>query len=78
MKCRWGTTCGKCGFPILQGADMKPQYKRAGMENGKPVWQRVPKKYVHAPRCPKPKPPPDVDPRTGGIRRLDTQRTLFQ
>lgn len=79
MKAKWETRCAKCGTTILQGEDIKAQWKRIGYENGKPIWQRVPKAYVHVPKCPKPKPPPDVDPRTGEIlRRPDNpQPTLF-
>lgn len=80
MKARWGGICAKCGTAWLQGETIKPQYRRAGYDpdTHKPVWVRVPKAYVHAPKCPKPKPPPDVDPRTGEIlRKDDPQPTLF-
>lgn len=74
MKARWGTVCAKCDTAIVIGDQLKPLYKRVGFTDGKPVWQRVPKAYVHAPRCPKvtpnrpgQKPPPHVDPQTGEI-----------
>jgi hypothetical protein len=72
MKARWGTLCAKCDTQILQGEELKAQYRRVGYDpnTGKPVWQRVPKQYVHAPRCPKVtvrRPPPSVDPRTGEV-----------
>jgi hypothetical protein len=72
MKARWGGMCGKCGTAWFQGDDIKPQYRRAGFNDGNPIWVRVPKSYVHAPRCPKP--PPGVDPQTGEILMDDTPR----
>lgn len=76
MIAKWTTPCAKCGTPIERGAPMKAQYKRSGFDadTGKPIWIRVPKAYVHAPKCPKvtpnkpgQKPPPGVDPQTGEI-----------
>lgn len=75
MKARWSVICAKCDSTIPVGATIKPQYRRAGMnpETGRPVWQRVPKAYVHAPRCPKVTPNRpgrtirNVDPLTGEI-----------
>lgn len=73
MKARWGGTCPKCETVWVPGDTIKPYYVRRGFTpEGKPVYERVPKQYVHAPRCPKPKPPPDVDPRTGEILVRDS------
>lgn len=75
VKARWHGTCSKCGTIWEPGDDIKPWYRRVGMtQDGKPNWVRVPKKYVHAPKCPKvtpnrpgQHPPPGVDPLTGEI-----------
>lgn len=73
VKARWAVTCAKCDTTIPVGGAIKPQYVRRGMnpETGRPIWVRVPKAYVHAPRCPKvtPNKPGQrhVDPRTGEI-----------
>ena len=85
MKARWAVTCAKCETAIPVGDTIKPQYRRNGMnpETGRPTWVRVPKAYVHAPRCPKvtPNRPGQriVDSRTGEILMPDllpTQLTL--
>ena len=75
MIAKWVGTCAKCETPWQRGEEIKPRYKRDGMnpDTGKPVWVRVPKQYVHE-KCPKvtpnrpgQKPPPHVDPLTGEI-----------
>ena len=77
MKARWAKICPKCDTRIEVGDDIKAQYRRAGIntETGKPIWERVPKSYVHAPKCPKvTKNTPGrriVDPRTGEIIEAD-------
>jgi hypothetical protein len=87
--CRWGTTCAKCETAIAVGDQIKPQYRRQGMrEDGRPNWVRVPKAYVHAPKCPKVTPnrpgQRHVDPTTGEItevspipRHTDRMPTLW-
>ena len=69
MIARWPGICDKCGTGWARGDQIKPRYKRQGMQDGKPQWVRVPKAYVHAPKCPKVtpnKPGQKVwDPRTG-------------
>lgn len=76
MKAKWANTCAKCGTSIAVGDEIKAQYKRGGFdsETGKIQWERVPKAWVHTPKCPKvtvnrpgQKPPPNVDPHTGEI-----------
>jgi hypothetical protein len=83
MKARWSVICAKCDTTITVGDTIKPQYKRAGMnlDTGRPAWVRVPKAYVHAPKCPKVTPnrpgqlPRNVDPRTGEILVADLAPT---
>lgn len=53
MKARWSGLCPKCESTWQTGDQIKPLYRRAGFDQGKPIWVRVPKAYVHAPRCPK-------------------------
>lgn len=80
MKARWSVTCAKCDCTIQPGDTIKPQYRRNGMnpETGRPIWVRVPRAYVHAPRCPKVTPnrpgriPRNVDPRTGEIIQAES------
>ena len=74
MKARWSGICSKCDATWQQGDDIKPLYKRVGFrDDGRPEWVRVPKQYVHAPKCPKVTPnrpgriPINVDPVTGEI-----------
>lgn len=75
MIAKWATKCGKCGVSIEVGETIKAQFVRVGFDSdtGKPIWQRVPKSYVHAPRCPKVTPnkpghaPVGVDPLTGEV-----------
>lgn len=89
MKARWSVTCAKCETTVPVGADIKPLYKRVGYRDGKPEWVRVPKRYVHAPKCPKVTPNRpgrrDVDLRTGEILpapavacQTDTQPQLWE
>jgi hypothetical protein len=69
MIARWEGICDKCETSWARGDNIKPRYKRAGYADGKPIWVRVPKAYVHAPRCPPvpKKRSPQVDPQTGEI-----------
>lgn len=55
MLARWEAKCGKCHTTIAVGDPIKAQFVRVGFDSdsGKPIWQRVPKSYVHAPKCPK-------------------------
>ena len=82
MQARWATKCSKCDVVMQPGTTIKPQYKRHGMTaDNKPNWVRVPKAYVHAPRCPKVTPnrpgqcPPQVDPQTGEILMPESAAT---
>lgn len=67
MIAKWTGTCAKCETTWAVGDEIKAQYRRAGFDpsTGKPIWQRVPKAYVHAPRCPK------VTPNKPGHRTID-------
>lgn len=86
MKARWSVICAKCDTTIPVGTTIKPQYKWAGFDaaTGKPIWVRVPRAYVHAPRCPRvtPNKPGQrtVDPLTGEIleaQSVPTQEALW-
>lgn len=66
MIARWTGLCPKCDTAWQQGEAIKPLYRRQGIrEDGRPNWVRVPKQYVHAPRCPK------VTPNRPGQRTID-------
>ncbi len=86
MIARWPGACPKCETTWAPGDQIKPQYRRQGFDatTGKPIWVRVPKAYVHAPRCPKvtPNKPGQrwVDPLTGEIiveQSAPTQEVLW-
>lgn len=73
MEAKWGGTCPKCSTTYVAGDSIKAQFVRGGYDpdTGKIKWVRVPKAYVHAPRCPKVTPNKPghrtVDPLTGEI-----------
>jgi len=69
MIAKWSTICGKCDIRIGVGTEIKAHYKRVGLnpETHKPIWERVPKSYVHAPKCPK------VTPNRPGQRKVDPE-----
>ena len=81
MIARWTGICAKCDTTWETGDQIKSRYKRAGFDKttGKPVWVRVPKAYVHAPRCPKVTPNKpgqrQVDPLTGEILQAESAPT---
>ena len=81
MIARWAGICAKCLAPFSPGEEIKPRYARDGhAPGGRPIWTKVPKSYVHAPRCPEGgvprKPPRGVDPVTGEILEPAQRRLL--
>lgn len=83
MRAKWPGVCPKCDTRWLQGDEIKPWFKPAGVVEGKMQFTRVPKAYVHA-KCPKvtPNRPGQrvVDPLTGEILMSDsapTQETML-